>query len=335
MSAPGSPRRECRTADRERNASNPPMDATVLIAVNPHAGDMRRVLDAYLTQTPAAGAFEVLVVDNGARSRVADAYADHVRSAPHTPVRLVAAAAPGRAAANNAGARAARADIIIFVADDFIPAPTLVGAHRIFQASVPTEVVGIGPAFFAESLARDPFRHWMEASGHLFGVAFHTACYSLPRHYFYAGNTSLRRATFDRLGGFDEAYAHDAGDDFEFGCRQEAAGIPSTFLPKALAWHDHAVTLAERLQAVARGGAASRHCEALHPRRQPWAALVATPIAVLEAQAERALAAEREAPTPATRADCYRTQLGLAFVRGYLGAAPEAAPGEVSGRPGG
>jgi GT2 family glycosyltransferase len=283
---------------------------------------MRRVLDAYLVQTPAAGAFEVLVVDNGSRAGLADAYADHVRAAPHTPVRILAVAEPGRAAANNAGARAARADILIFVADDFIPAPTLVGAHRVFQASLMAERVGIGPAFFPEPLARDPFRHWMEATGHLFGVPFRTAGYSLPPHYFYVGNASLRRTLFDRLGGFDEAFQHDVGDDSEFGCRLAAADIRSTFLPKALAWHDHEVTFAERLEAVTRGGAASRICESMHPGDMPWAALVATSIPVLETEAARAVTAERASSTPATRADCYRRLLNLAFVRGYLGAAP-------------
>jgi GT2 family glycosyltransferase len=305
------------------------LEASVIVALNPHASDPAEVFDAYVRQTMPLTAFEVIVADDGSRPDVPHAHAEHLRACPATPVRRIASGRTGRAAANNAGVRAARADLLVFVADDFIPSPTLVRAHVEFHRHLQAPAVGVGPGLFPAALREDPFCRWLEDSGRLFGLPFRTASQSWPRDFFYVGNVSLGRALFDRVGEFDERYLHDQFDDFDFAIRLRATGACSHYLPKALAWHDHRVPMEERLQAMRRTGRAARVFERSHPGIRPWAALTARPLAEVAAAAARAAAANRMASTTATRGDWYRAVSDLAFAEGYHDAAAPAAPGRA------
>jgi hypothetical protein len=297
----------------------PPIDCSVVVALNPHENNLALVLDSYVAQTAAEGTFEVIVVSGGARGHVAGSYDEHRARFPATPVRLVTVEASGRAAANNAGARASRSPLLLFVGDDFIPSATLVRAHVDFHKTVVQgAVAGIGPSFFSDALRRDPFRCWIEDSGQLFGVPFRLATGHWPRSFFYAGNASIARALFAQLGGFDEAL-HDTGDDFEFGIRLGSAGGASHFLPKALAWHDHPLTLPERAMAHWYAGERARHVIALHGDISQWNKFVAQPLADFEDDATKAEERHRADPTAFTLIACYQVLLDLAFAEGFNG----------------
>jgi len=293
------------------------LEASVIVALNPHSNDAKEVFDAYLQQTMPPGSFEVIVVDGGTCPGVGDAFAEQVHACPAASVRLIAAVRPGRAASNNAGVRAARSDLLVFVADDFIPAPTLVRAHVEFHRHLQSPAVGIGPAFFRETLRADPFCRWLEDSGRLFGVPFRIAEQSWPRDFFYVGNASVPRRLFDRVGEFDEVFRHDLFDDFEFSVRLSATGARTHYLPKAVAWHDHPVTLAERARAMRRCGVAARHCETRHVAIRPWAKVVARPVAEYMAAVRRTEEADRRGSTSATRSERYLALMDLAFTEGY------------------
>jgi len=295
-----------------------PIGCSVVVALSPHRNDLARVLDAYLGQTAAAASFEVIMVNGGARDDSARIIDDHRRRFPWTPVRLLNIDRPGRAAANNVGAEASRSDLLLFIADDFIPAPTLVCAHLEFHGKLPHRAaVGIGPAFFPDALRRDPFRCWLEDSGQLFGVPFRLAAADWPRKFFYVGNASISHASFDRVGGFDDTFQHEAGDDFEFGLRWSACGGRSHFLPKALAWHDHALTLSERLEACRHAGEAARHVIARHGEIAPWDKFLAQPLADFEDAAAEAEKGYRAVSSQVTGIARYQAMLDLAFAEGY------------------
>lgn len=296
-----------------------PTDCSVIVALNPHDNDLALVLDAYLGQTAAAVSFEVIVVNGGAREYAARMYDDHRRRFPWTPVRLLTIDGNGRAAANNAGVRASRSDLLLFVGDDFIPAPTLVRAHVEFHRNLVRDAVaGIGPAYFPEALRRDPFRCWLEDSGQLFGVPFRLAAAHWPQTFFYAGNASIGRASFDRVGGFDDAL-NDTGDDFEFGLRLSGTGGCSHFLPKAVAWHDHALTLPERLTAHRYSGERARRIMALHGEIAQWNKFIALPLADFTAAVFEAEERHRVASSSGTMIGRYQALLDLAFAEGYHG----------------
>jgi GT2 family glycosyltransferase len=300
--------------------------ASVIVALNPHDNDPERVLDGYLRQTAQANSFEVVVVNGGARDTATQVFAEHRRAFPATPVRLVEIEGAGRAAAHNAGVRAAQSDLLVFVADDFIPSTTLVRAHTEFHRDLGgTTAVGIGPAYFVDGLRDDPFRCWLEDSGCLFGVPFGFAEPTWPTSFFYVGNASLMRPLFDRLGGFDETFHHDLVDDFDFGLRLNRAGVRSHFLPKAVAWHDHMLTLAERVEALRRSGEAARYVNERHGSIPQWQAIIGAPLGDLIASARRAEEREQSDSTPDTRAGRYKALLDLAFAQGYHGSAIKKA----------
>jgi len=138
--------------------------------------------------------------------------------------RVVEPAARGPAAARNAGWRAARSPLVAFVDDDCLPAPgwaaaLLAEARRVPGAVVqgrvepdPRERDRIGP--FARTL-------WVRQAG----------------PFFQTANILYPRALLERLGGFDEAFAHPAGEDTDLGWRARAAGAPVTFADDALVHH--------------------------------------------------------------------------------------------------
>ncbi len=137
--------------------------ASVIVAMNPHDHDFAAVLDAWAAQS-AAGDYEVIVAHDGCRASLPSEFATHKLKHPSTPVRLVGSVAAGRAASNNAGVRASRGDLLLFVADDFLADLGLVAVHRAFHEAIGRPAVGIGPGYFSGSTRADPFVRWLEDS---------------------------------------------------------------------------------------------------------------------------------------------------------------------------
>ena len=285
--------------------------ASVIVALNPHDAELRDVLDAYGAQTPGTPRFELLVVDNGSRAAAAKACAEARSRHAALDVRHVPCPRRGRAAANNTGAAEARSDVLVFVADDFVPSPPLVRAHVEFHRCTSNDAVAIGPAYFVPALADDPFRHWLERSGRLFGVPFASAALAWSREFFYVGNASMKRTRFEALGGFDERFGHDLVDDLEFGYRLRDAGARTHLLTRAIAWHDHAVTLDERELAMRRAGAAARLVAQRWTGPLPWSGLVSLPLHEL---------GERVAQARQATEAFFEARLDLAFAEGYAAA---------------
>jgi glycosyl transferase family 2 len=301
---------------------------SVIVALNPHEGDLRAILDGYAMQAGMQDHFELIVVDNGTQPGAAALCAEHGLALPGLRVRCVESLTPGRAAANNAGVRASAGELLIFVADDFVPGLTLVRSHVEFHRYLVRPAVGIGPAYFTAGCRTDPFRRWLEESGRLFGVPFRTAALDWSRDFFYVGNASLTRGLYERVGGFDETFEYDLFDDLEFGMRLRVHDVKTHLLPKALAWHDHAVTLAERMTAMRRSGEAACRYEQRQPGVRPWAAIADLPLDALVREVEETRRAGVE--NVQRRADHFRSLLDLAFVQGYHGLAsisPDALAG--------
>jgi len=288
---------------------------SVVVALNPHDHAMGPVFDAWADQH-GAGPFEVIVVDSGARTDVREDVAAHVARRPATPVRIVEVSTPGRAAANNAGVRASRGELIVFAADDFRPSLGLVAAHRRFHAYAPASAVGVGGSYFEHALREDMFRRWMEDAGFGFGIAFPIAAIDWRDDYFYVGNASMRRETLERIGPFDERYRYDMFDDFEFSLRLRAAGIPTRFVPRAVAWHDHEYTLESRVEAMTRFGEAVRDFESTGAGPRPWAPVTGQSVETVAAELDALPpAGGREVIGDMTRR--WKLVLTIAFLRGY------------------
>jgi glycosyltransferase involved in cell wall biosynthesis len=245
-----------------------------VIVVVEHTHSLGLMVDALSRQVGIArDEFEVIVVD-AIRQRDWRDLVTGQRPAvdERLDLRLVEMPPSCRAKAVNRALDLATADIVLFLADDFIPRPGVLAAHLRFHQHHPAvEVAAVGPGLFPDRLRRSSFRRWLEDSGALLGVSFTGPHPNIPPGFFYIANTSLKRAMVDRAGRFDERFPFDAWDDMEFGQRLVHAGYRSHYLAEAVCEHEHAVTLAERLEHMGKAGISAAIFERIHPTaHHPW-----------------------------------------------------------------
>lgn len=227
---------------------------------------------ALANQTLDAEAYEVLIVDsshNTTHQVDFEKYTQSARGKGNVSYHRIEKG--GRARALNYAMDLATADVIVFLGDDCQAPLGFVEAHLQFHQTHPAiEAVAVSSALFPSEL-RTPFSDWLEKSGQLFGVPFHPGMTTIADNFFYAANSSVKRALLDRTGRFDERFAGHAWDDFEFGERLRAAGMKSEFLAEASVLHMHRIDLPDREEAMRVAGAAARVYAEIHPGAHPWA----------------------------------------------------------------
>lgn len=203
------------------SAERDPLVSVVLRCRNSES-TLPRQLDA-LAQQAWAGAWELLLVDNGstdASVEVARSYADRL------PLRILSATErAGGAYGLNVGVRAARAPAALFcdsddeVGDGWLATMSealrthdLVACRHDVEALNPRWLRGSREPAFAEALPRLAFPPYLpHATSSAMGVA---------------------RRVFDELGGFDETVA--ALHDTDFAVRAGLAGYTIHFVPDAV-----------------------------------------------------------------------------------------------------
>jgi GT2 family glycosyltransferase len=154
---------------------------------------LSRCLAALILQRFDTGRFEIIVVDDRPSERtrmVVEDWAEHgARRGPQ--VSYIASPGPhGPAAARNFGWRAARGDIIAFTDDDTVARTTwLEEGMRVFEDPAVDAVWGR----IVMPLHRTPTDYELDAKG-------------LERAEFVTANCFCRKATLERIGGFDERF---------------------------------------------------------------------------------------------------------------------------------
>jgi GT2 family glycosyltransferase len=195
--------------------------ATIAIPTRKRPNYLEVTLASVAPQAREAGA-EVLVVSDGPDGMAAEIARRH-------DVRLVPLTEPsGLNAARNAAVKAAASELIVFVDDD-VDAPSewldqlLAGVrespeHDVFGGPIRARLEGGGPrACGRESAPITTLDHGS------------TDC-DVP--FVWGANMAVRRCTFERIGGFDEAIS-DRGDEEEWERRYIAAGGRVRYLARA------------------------------------------------------------------------------------------------------
>lgn len=174
--------------------------------------------------------------------------------------RHVQAAVPGASAARNAGWRATRADVILFLDDDILVDSGLVAAHRAAHAAEPDErTCVLGSVRWASWIRVTPFMRWLDEGGLQFDHAGLADGDDAGWGRMYTANLSLKRSLLGRLGGFDEVAFPYLYEDLDLARRaHDAGGLVVRYCPRAAAEHDGASTLDDWLGRVARLAAAER-----------------------------------------------------------------------------
>jgi GT2 family glycosyltransferase len=189
------------------------MKLSVVIATRNRAALLEGALTALRAQV-GVGAIELVVADNGSTDDTRAVAKRHGATYAFAPE-------PNRGRARNVGVAAASGEVILFVDDDVVVPPFFVAAHLRVHASHTFPHVVTGPIINVPSANERPVPTFRNASN-----AFFCTC-----------NASLRRTTFELVGGFDEAFDLYGWEDTELGVRLRGAGVRRVFAWDAYLWH--------------------------------------------------------------------------------------------------
>ena len=205
---------------------------SVVIPTTGRRDSLGRVLARLGTQRRRSGEFEILVVrDAAAQPAPGEQPGDAA-----TGTRTVAAQRPGASAARNAGWRAARGEVVLFLDDDIAPSPNLVDEHLGWHARHPEPTTGVlGHVAWSPDIRVTPFMRWLER-----GIQFDYG--SIPGieaawWHLYSCNVSIKRQLVERVGGFDEEAFPFGHEDLDLGRRLADHGLRLLYNPAARGEH--------------------------------------------------------------------------------------------------
>jgi GT2 family glycosyltransferase len=191
-------------------------DVSVVVATRDRPERLRAVLDALAAQSGVV--FEAIVADDGSNEEAALA-----APAGLDLCMLRLQTSRGPAAARNAGWPLARAPLVAFTDDDCVPDPGWLGALLAAHRRAPAALLqGRTQPHPAELHRLGAFSRSQLVTG--LGVNFQ-AC-----------NIAYPRELLERVGGFDESFAH-YGEDADLAWRALSLGAEAIFVPDALVHH--------------------------------------------------------------------------------------------------
>jgi GT2 family glycosyltransferase len=204
--------------------------ASIVIPTFNRKQRLGRVLSALSVQTAAPSSFEVVVVDDGS----SDGTADWLQSQSFPfALRVVRQANAGPARARNTGIDAAERPLLLFIDDDVVPSPELVGEHlRCHERE--QDVVVIGPLGTLPHYAQ-PWVAWEQERIDRQYRDMENGVWEPTFRQFWTGNASVARAHVRAVGGFDNDFLR--GEDVELGSRLHLRGLKFRFNPAAKTLH--------------------------------------------------------------------------------------------------
>ncbi len=207
--------------------------------------------------------FETIVVVDGS----SDGTAEALRSLELSfPLLIVEQPNRGRAAACNAGAAAARGALLLFLDDDMEADPELLAEHERSHAVGADIVLGHLPLHPASppSVLAFGVGQWTEGRRRRLAEVGS----NIPPSDLLAGQLSIARETFERLGGFDLAFTRDGafgGEDLDFGLRARQAGLTFAFNEAAVSFQYYDVDPAVHTRRSREAGRAAQELLVKHP----------------------------------------------------------------------
>jgi GT2 family glycosyltransferase len=242
--------------------------ASVILPTYNRLPALQEVVDAVLRQIgEMSGSCELIVVDDGSTDGTGAWLEERAGELGITVIRQANA---GPAVARNRGARASRADIVLFLGDDTVPEPGWLRehleAHRL-GAGRGLAVLGY-TSFPAEW--DSPFLRWINEHGAQFGYALIDHPTDVPFNFFYTSNVSLPRAVFEEHGGFREDFPAAAWEDIEFAYRAVGHGLRLCYVPRARTIHHHRIDVASFCRRQRTSGRSAAIFARLHPELEAF-----------------------------------------------------------------
>ena len=186
------------------------LSLSVIIPVHNGGGKFRQCLQSVAASTlPPTEIVVVADGDSDGAWRAAEEFGARVVHLPETG---------GPARARNAGARAARGDVLVFLDADVVVAPAVLAKITDAFDCEPGVAAVIGS--YDDAPAETNF---LSQYKNLFHHYVHQTSRA-EASTFWAGCGAVRRDLFLALGGFDETYRQPSIEDIEFGYRLRRAG---------------------------------------------------------------------------------------------------------------
>lgn len=236
------------------------MSAPIASIVVPSRGGAARLphlFEALRGQTSAD--WEAIVVIDG---DIDDSASVIENAGVDLPLRsIVFSRNKGRSAALNAGFADARGAVLIRCDDDLRPGPDYVAQHVAQHAGESRGVIGL----YRNEYPDTPYAR---AYGRDRDERFRKDAYSTNRDMtwrYWAGNASVTRETFDRVGEYDTAFRAYGWEDVDWGYRLMRAGAQIVLAPELeTPHHIAAVTTEIRVKRAFHSGAARQTFVAKH-----------------------------------------------------------------------
>ncbi|MES2708196.1 MAG: glycosyltransferase [Verrucomicrobiota bacterium] len=198
--------------------------------------------------------FEVLLVDDGSTDTVPGIAAEF------PGIRYLRLEHGGLSVARNAGAAAATGDILAYTDDDCMPDEDWL-AYLAKALEDPAAAAAGGPNI--PPPAKSMVQACVTAAP---GGPAHVLLSDRVAEHLPGCNLAVRRAAFDRIGGFLPKY-HAAGDDVDFCWRLQEAGFGIAFHAAAMVWHDRRTSVKAFLKQQAGYGKAEALLMSQHSQR--------------------------------------------------------------------
>jgi GT2 family glycosyltransferase len=231
---------------------------SIVVPTRNRSASVQRLLRRLADDHAAFPSFEVVIVDDGSTDGTPGSLPADVWP---FALRLLQQDSSGAAVARNTGGRAASGDILLFLDDDVEPEAGLVAAHARAH-SLSTRLVALGdlpPRVPHHTFLGVMLRTWWGEMQESIRKPGHRDSY----RDLLSGHFSIRRADFNRLGGFDERLR--CREDYELGYRVILAGLRLHFVPEAIARHHDSSDVHKAMGRKFNEGIADVQLVAQHP----------------------------------------------------------------------